>query len=153
MRCFRKIFASILLFLIFFNLNAFAEVVKKIEVTGNDRVSKETIVVFGDIIIGKDYEKKDDEFEKIPDIDEKRSNYDIISWSLSPSDLIAFNFATIHGAPGNNSTNRRRAFSARFTGDDATFAIRKGETSPPFPEVNLKHGEKMDSITFPIIPI
>ena len=55
MRCFRKIFASILLFLIFFNLNAFAEVVKKIEVTGNDRVSKETIVVFGDITIGKDY--------------------------------------------------------------------------------------------------
>ena len=59
MRCFRKIFASILLFLIFFNLNAFAEVVKKIEVTGNDRVSKETIVVFGDIIIGKDYEISD----------------------------------------------------------------------------------------------
>ena len=59
MRCFRKIFASILLFLIFFNLNAFAEVVKKIEVTGNDRVSKETIVVFGDITIGKDYEISD----------------------------------------------------------------------------------------------
>ena len=103
--------------------------------------------------IGKNYEKKDEEFEKIPEIDKKRSNYDIISWSLSPSDLIAFNFATIHGAPGNNSTNRRRAFSARFTGDDATFALRKGETSPPFPEVTLKHGETMDSITFPIIPI
>ena len=59
MRCFRKIFAPILLLFIFFSLNAYAEVVKKIEVTGNDRVSKETIVVFGDIAIGKDYEASD----------------------------------------------------------------------------------------------
>ena len=59
MRCFRKIFAPILLLFIFFSLNAYAEVVKKIEVTGNDRVSKETIVVFGDIAIGKDYEVSD----------------------------------------------------------------------------------------------
>ena len=59
MRCFRKIFAPILLLFIFFSLNAYAEVVKKIEVTGNDRVSKETIVVFGDITIGKDYEISD----------------------------------------------------------------------------------------------
>ena len=88
-----------------------------------------------------------------PDINNNRDDYNIISWSLDPGDLIAFNFLTIHGAPGNNSSKRRRAFSARFTGDDATYAKRKGETSPPFPEVKLKHGEKMDSPTFPVIPI
>ena len=49
--------------------------------------------------------------------------------------------------------NLRRAFSARFTGDDATFAKRKGEISPPFPEVKLNHGDKMDCPTFPEIPI
>ena len=97
--------------------------------------------------------KQDKEFEKIPDIDSNRGLYDIISWSLAPGDLIAFNFATIHGAPGNNSLNRRRAFSARFTGDDATYAKRKGETSPPFPEVKLNHGDAMDCTTFPQIEL
>ena len=49
--------------------------------------------------------------------------------------------------------NLRRAFSARFTGDDATFAKRKGEISPPFPEVKLNHGDKMDCPTFPEITV
>jgi len=103
--------------------------------------------------IGKSYDHYDEEFEKIPDIDNSRNNYNIVSWSVKPGDLIAFNFSTVHGAPGNTSNNRRRAFSARFTGDDATFANRKGETSPPFPEVTLSHGDKMNSPTFPQIPV
>jgi len=100
---------------------------------------------------GHDYNKQDKEFEKIPNIDENKKNYNIISWSLNPGDAIAFNFATVHGAPGNTQNIIRRAFSARFTGDDATFAKRKGEISPPFPEVNLKHGDVMDCDTFPRI--
>ena len=93
----------------------------------------------------------DQEFEKIPNIENNREKYDILSWTLRPGDLIAFNFSTVHGAPANNSNNIRRAFSARFTGDDATYCKRKGETSPPFPEVKLKNGDKMDSPTFPRI--
>ena len=100
---------------------------------------------------GYSYTKQDDEFEKIPDIDNNRENYKIVSWILDPGDVIAFNFSTVHGAPGNNSNNRRRAFSARFIGSDATFIKRKGETSPPFPEIELKDGDKMDSPTFPIV--
>ena len=103
--------------------------------------------------IGKDYELKDKEFKKIPEIEKNKKKYNIVSWNLEPGDAIAFNFATVHGAPGNNTKKRRRAFSARFTGDDATFAKRKGEISPPFPEVKLKHGDKLDSDTFPIISI
>ena len=38
----------------------------------------------------------------------------------------------------NKSKNRRRAFSIRFTGDDATYIKRKGEMSPPFPELKLQ---------------
>jgi len=101
--------------------------------------------------IGHDYKLKDKEFEKIPDIDKNREKYDIVSWNLSPGDAIGFNFATIHGAPGNFEKIKRRAFSARFTGDDATFAKRKGEISPPFPNVKLNHGDKMDCEDFPII--
>jgi len=102
---------------------------------------------------GHDYEKKDPNFERIPNIEKNKSKYDIISWKLNIGDAIAFNFATVHGAPGNNKKTVRRAFSARFTGDDATFAKRKGETSPPFSEVKLKHGDIMDCKTFPRLSI
>ena len=102
---------------------------------------------------GNTYEKKDESLEFVPDISGNRLDYDIASWDLNPGDIIAFNFSIIHGAPGNNSPNRRRAFSVRFVGDDATFAKRKGEVSPPFPEVQLKHGDKMDCPSFPKIII
>jgi len=101
---------------------------------------------------GENYEHQDEEFEKIPDIETNKKEYDIISWDLKLGDAIAFNFATIHGAPENSTNKIRRAFSARFTGYDATFAKRKGEISPPFPEVKLNHGDKMDCPTFPEIP-
>ena len=86
-------------------------------------------------------------------ISANRQDYNIASWELNPGDLIAFNFSIIHGAPGNSSPIRRRAFSVRFVGDDATFAKRKGEVSPPFPEVKLNHGDKMNSPSFPEIKI
>ena len=52
---FKKIFSFILLFFLLINVNSFAEVINKVEVEGNDRISQETIIVFGDISIGKDY--------------------------------------------------------------------------------------------------
>ena len=102
---------------------------------------------------GKNYEHHDKQFIPIPDIENNKKKYDIISWELNPGDAIAFNFATVHGAPENKSTKIRRAFSARFMGDDATFAKRKGQISPPFPMLKLNHGDKMDCPTFPIIAI
>ena len=56
---FKKIFVFILLFFIFFNVNSYSEVVNKVEVTGNDRISLETIMVFGDGSVGKNYEPSD----------------------------------------------------------------------------------------------
>ena len=56
---FKKIFFGIVLFFIFFNTVSYSEVVDKIEVKGNDRISLETIAIFGDILIGKDYEPSD----------------------------------------------------------------------------------------------
>ena len=47
-------------FFLFFllNLNVFAEIVKKIEITGNERISDETIKMFSDIKLGEDLNKK-----------------------------------------------------------------------------------------------
>ena len=100
---------------------------------------------------GDQYQKKDNKFEILPDIEKNKKKYSIKSWNLNPGDAIAFNFATVHGAPQNNSNNQRRAFSIRFTGDDATYIKRKGEMSPPFPNINLKNGDILDSDTFPVL--
>ena len=78
-------------------------------------------------------------------------SYDIISWGCELGDAIAFNYSTVHAAYGNNSNNRRRAFSIRFTGDDATYIKRKGEMSPPFPDLNLKNNDILDCETFPVL--
>jgi len=37
------------------------------------------------------------------------------------------------------------------TGDDARYIKRKGEMSPPFPNINLKNNEVLDSETFPVL--
>ena len=55
----KKFFISIVLFLVFFSISSYADVVKKVEITGNERISNETIMIFGDVTLGKDYEKSD----------------------------------------------------------------------------------------------
>ena len=59
MAIFRKIYFFVFLFSIFFTINSYSEVVNKVEVQGNQRISLETIIIFGDIIQGKNYERED----------------------------------------------------------------------------------------------
>ncbi len=93
-----------------------------------------------------------DSSERVPDIDSARDKYRILSWAVQPGDAIAFHFLTVHGAPGNCSKSvRRRAFSSRWVGSDATFAVRQGMTSPPFPHCRLKHGEPLHGPEFPLV--
>ena len=46
-------------FIIFFSQLSFAEIIKELKITGNDRISKETIKVYGGININSNYEKSD----------------------------------------------------------------------------------------------
>ena len=94
---------------------------------------------------------EDDGLEPVPDIDAEPDQYDIRHWALQPGDAIAFTFMTVHGAPVNNSGERRRAFSSRWVGDDCRFARRDGVTSPPFREVRLEHGAALNSPEFPLV--
>ena len=103
---------------------------------------------------GIDYDHDDERLEVMPDIDRDRESYDIRSWPLQPGDAIAFHFLTVHGAPSNlSTTHRRRGFAARFLGDDAVYARRSGEVSPPFPglEQRLQPGDAMRGDEFPVI--
>jgi outer membrane protein insertion porin family len=56
---FKKLLFFIVLFSAFINVTLKAEVVNKIEVFGNDRISLETIKIFGDVNIGENYETSD----------------------------------------------------------------------------------------------
>lgn len=95
---------------------------------------------------------QDDGMEPVPDIDGERNKYRILGWDLEPGDAVAFHFMTLHGAPANTSTTRRRrAVSTRWVGDDAVFAIRKGITSPPFRNVKLAAGATLDAPEFPLV--
>ncbi len=92
-----------------------------------------------------------DEFVPLPDIDARRAELRILGWDMAPGDAVAFDFRTVHGAPGNRSSvRRRRAFSARWVGDDAVFVDRGGTTSPPFPDVKLAPGAPLDAPEFPV---
>jgi ectoine hydroxylase-related dioxygenase (phytanoyl-CoA dioxygenase family) len=90
-------------------------------------------------------------WDELPDIDGHREDYHILGWETEPGDAIAFNFRTIHGAPANNSSARRAAITFRWLGDDVTYADRGGATSPPFPDLTLKHGDIMDAPEFPLV--
>ena len=59
MHNFKGFFIFIVLFFYAFTLSAYSEVIEKVEVKGNERITTETIVVFGDITLGKNYEITD----------------------------------------------------------------------------------------------
>ena len=59
MNIFKNKIIALVLFFLSINLETYAEVVNKIQIKGNERISSETIVIFGDIMTGNNYESKD----------------------------------------------------------------------------------------------
>ena len=108
---------------------------------------------FGEIKDGADNTSYDDnpDYEKMPDIEAARDDYDIIAWDMEPGDVIAFHGMAVHGAGGNQRDDiRRRGYTVRYTGDDAWFDTRPG-TSKPLWSPNLKDGDPMDDEMYPLI--
>jgi ectoine hydroxylase-related dioxygenase (phytanoyl-CoA dioxygenase family) len=87
----------------------------------------------------------------VPDPDSDPANYRILEWEMEPGDAVAFNYKILHGARGNDSTMRRRAFSLRLVGDDAHYVTRPGQTSPPFPGHDMTDGQRLREDWFPTI--
>ena len=100
---------------------------------------------------GADFNTNDAGLEPVPDIDAQPQDYDILAWDLEPGDVIAFDFRTLHGTTAGTVEGRRRALSTRWLGDDVTYCVRPGETSPPFPDIGLADGEPMREDWFPVV--
>ncbi len=90
-----------------------------------------------------------DIYMPVPDPDAE--GMDIREWEMEPGDAVAFNYGTLHGARGNAAGTRRRAFSLRLLGDDASYVERPGRTSPPFPGHAMKPGQVLRTDWFPVI--
>ena len=58
MLLFKKIFISFIT-LILLSSYSYSEIIKTVEINGNERISNETILIFGDVTIGKEYKKND----------------------------------------------------------------------------------------------
>lgn len=102
------------------------------------------------------YAEADDRFDIVPDVDAQigAGEHDgrIVSFDVQPGDVVAFHFRTLHDAPGNHLPTRRRAVSFRWIGDDATFATRPWQVSPPYGADGLTVGGPLgDDPRFPIV--
>ncbi|WP_170416894.1 phytanoyl-CoA dioxygenase family protein [Ruegeria atlantica] len=92
-----------------------------------------------------------DEGQYIPVPDPDAEGMKVVEFEMEPGDAVAFNYRTLHGARGNQSNSRRRAFSLRLVGDDARYVERPGRTSPPFPGHDMDPGQRLREDWFPIL--
>lgn len=84
-----------------------------------------------------------------PDPDAHPETYPTVSFALEPGDVVAHHVMTMHGAPGNSSSDRRRrGLATRWCGDDAVFDPRPATMRLPF-EPDLPPGAPMSSGLFP----
>jgi ectoine hydroxylase-related dioxygenase (phytanoyl-CoA dioxygenase family) len=90
-----------------------------------------------------------EDYMPVPDPDAQAMP--VLEWEMLPGDAVAFNYDILHGARGNTSTSRRRAFSLRLVGDDARYVERPGRTSPPFPDHGMVPGQRLREDWFPVI--
>ena len=91
----------------------------------------------------------EDDYMPVPDPDAE--GMEIREFEMEPGDAVAFNFMVLHGARGNSSDARRRAFSLRLVGDDARYTERPGRTSPPFPGHDMTEGQRLRDDWFPVL--
>ena len=90
-----------------------------------------------------------EDYMPVPDPDVE--GMPVLEWEMAPGDAVAFSYDILHGARGNTSATRRRAFSLRLVGDDACYVERPGRTSPPFPDHGMVPGQRLREDWFPVI--
>jgi ectoine hydroxylase-related dioxygenase (phytanoyl-CoA dioxygenase family) len=97
-----------------------------------------------------DFYGRDEGYLAPPDPDRDPS-LRVLEWQMEPGDAVVFDFRTVHGARGNNSSTRRRVLSLRWVGDDVRFVERPGRTSPPFTGHGMVPGQRLREDWFPVV--
>lgn len=64
---------------------------------------------------------KNSPLPRLPDIQSHRDQFDIVSFDITPGDLVVFHLGVMHGGAGTVPGMRRRTVSLRFLGPDVVF--------------------------------
>lgn len=97
---------------------------------------------------------RDAEGEPVPAIEDHREDYDIMGWDMKAGDAVLFSAWILHWAPGNASSDHRRAaISTRWLGDDVTWNPHPGaDPTVTEDDVSLKPGDPVhDDGVFPVV--
>lgn len=91
-------------------------------------------------------------YEKTPDIEGNRDDYDIVSFDVELGDVIIHHVMTVHGSGGNKSASKpRRAISFRYCGDDIRYFDKPGAIEQPYIEHPLNNGDRLTTDDYPLV--
>jgi ectoine hydroxylase-related dioxygenase (phytanoyl-CoA dioxygenase family) len=67
---------------------------------------------------------------RLPDIEGRRQDYDIVSFAVEPGDVVMFHPKTLHGGAPTHEGSRRRTLTLRFFGRSAVYEARPLPAGP-----------------------
>ncbi len=90
---------------------------------------------------------------RLPDIEAEREKWDIVSFDITPGDVVLLHPGVLHGGGHTTEGHKRRTLSARLYGDDMVYAKRP-DTRPTVPltpglHQALKPGDPLRSPYYP----
>lgn len=89
--------------------------------------------------------------KRCPDIEGRREAYDIVSFDVSPGDVIVHHVKTVHGAGGNRSDRWRRAVSFRYCGEQVRYFDRPGAIAQVGVSHDLRNGDRLLAADYPVV--
>jgi len=93
------------------------------------------------------------ELPRLPDIEAEREKWNIVSFDITPGDVVLLHPGVLHGGGHTTEGHRRRTLSARLYGDDIVYATRPDSrpTVPLTPDLHasLKPDEPLRSPCYP----
>ena len=88
---------------------------------------------------------------EVPDIEARRDELDIAQFEMAPGDCTVHHGLMVHGAPGNElSDRRRRAYVTRWAGDDVVYYPRPN-IQPMIWAPDAAEGGPLDSKLWPVV--
>lgn len=88
---------------------------------------------------------------RCPDIEAAPETWNIVSFEVSPGDVIFHHVRTVHGAGGNPSETWRRAMSFRYCGEDVCYREKPGALPPPGDAAGHMEGDRLSPDVFPVV--
>ena len=92
-------------------------------------------------------------YPPLPDIESERDQWEIVSWDITPGDVVLIHPGVLHGGGHTTNGRSRRTLSVRCFGDDVVYAERPA-TRPTVPKtpglsLQLRPGEPLRSPYYP----